>query len=145
MDREIVMSFSEEQPTLQHNKAKEPFSAIAALLGSGIRFPMAADEPFDPPIATIRRRVPAARTVLARCNGDVFLIFTELGDRDVLPIKEALAAMRSEADPRTLTVACDLPADVNRLGHIVADLRGYSIVVVDGQFVRRQPQEGVRS
>ncbi len=139
------MSSSEKQPTLHHSKPEEPFDAIAALLGSGVRFPMAADEPFDPPIATIRRRVPAARTVLARCNGDVFLIFTELGDRDVLPVEEAVAAMRSGSDPRTLTVACDLPADVNRLGHIVAEIRGYSIVGVEGQFVRRPHQGGGRS
>lgn len=139
------MSCSEEQHTIHQSKPDRPFSAIAALLGSGIRHPMAADEPFDPPIATIRRRVPAARTVLARCNGDVFLIFTEIGDRDVLPVKEAVAAMRSESDPRTLTVACDLPADVNHLGHIVAEIRGYSIVGIDGQFVRRDHRKGGRS
>jgi hypothetical protein len=138
------MSSSEHQSGISEGGPAKRDSAFEALLGSGIRFPMAADEPYDPPIGVIRRRVPAARTVLARCNGDVFLIFTELGDRDVLPIPEALDALRSEDDQRTLTVACDLPADINRLGHIVAELRGYSIVWTNGVFARRDHREGGR-
>lgn len=139
------MSSSAEQPAINQSKPNEPFNLMAALLGSGIRLPMAADEPFEPRIPELRRRVPAAQTVLARCNGEVFLIFAGRGDRDVLPVKKAMAAVRSDSSPRTLTVTCDLPADVNRLGHIVAEMRDYRIVGVEGQFIRRPHQRGGHS
>lgn len=117
-------------------------NAIMTLLQSGVRLPMAADEPYDLTIDQIRSRVPAARTVLARCHDELFLIFAEIGDRDQISLHEAIAAMRSDGKPGTLTVLCDLPADVNRLGRVVAEIRGYSIVGIDGVFGRRDYREG---
>lgn len=139
------MSCYEDESSQQDDRGCPFVSAIRMLQQAGIRPPMAADEPFDPPIAKIRQRVPAARTVLARCNGEVFLIFTEIGDRDGLSSAEALAAIRSENRVGTLTVVCDLPADVNHLGRLVAEIRGYSIVFAARQFVRRDHDKGGRS
>jgi hypothetical protein len=112
---------------------------------AGIRPPMGSDRPFGLTIPQTRHRTFKAKRVLARRNGDTFLIFSELDNRYEVSKEQAIDAIRSEGKRGTLTAACGLPADVSRLGHIVAEVLGYSIVCLDPDCVRRDRQEGSRS
>lgn len=124
--------------TQDQSDPKKPFNVadvLRQLEKTGV--PMAADTPFDIPESEIRQQAKTARSVVANCRGGSHVVFTEAGDGSpsLFDVLEIITS--ASTDPDVLVVECDVPTDIQRLGRIIEEVRGFSLEAVDGELVKR--------